>query len=314
MSTTFISNDVGTQASGALSRRSRTRRRLSFSPWLFCVPALALLVIFLVIPFAMAAQLSLTNQRLTSPLPRRWIGLENYREIFADAEFRRAVLNNLVFAAVIVPVQTGLALGLALIVNQKIRGIAFFRVLFFTPVVMGIAVASTVWFLLFDPSRGLVNGVLRVLSWGNVHPRWLDSTSTALPAIMIVSVWASVGFQMVVLLAGLQDVSTDLYEAASVDGARPRTQFRYITLPAMRNTLVFVLTMTTIFSFRLFDQVYIMTQGGPLGHTDTMLLELVKVGYERQQVARACAIAVVFFTFVVVITVFQRLVIKEDET
>ena len=217
----------------------------------------------------------------------------------------------MIFALVVVPTQTALALGLALLVNRQLRGIAIFRTVYFAPVVMGIAVAWTIWFLLFDPTQGLMNGLLRVLSWGHLHSDWLQSPRMALPSVMIMSIWASLGFQMVILLAGLQDVPTELYEAAEVDGATSRQRFVAVTLPGIRNTLEFVVTMTTIFSFRLFDQVYIMTSGGPLGSTNTMLLELVKVGYERQQIARACAIAVVFFVFVVVFTGLQRIFVRE---
>ncbi len=291
--------------------RRRRRRRPQLSSWLFLAPGLVFLAVFLAVPFAIAVRLSFTNQRLSSPLPRRSVGWENYRALWHDAAFRRALTNNLIFAAVVVPVQTGLALVLALLVNQKVRFVRFFRAVFFAPVVMGIAVASSVWFLLFDRQNGLVNGALDLVTFGHVHPQWLQSTHTSLIAIMIVSIWASVGFQMVILLAGLQDVAADLLEAAEVDGATPLQRFRHVTVPSIRNTLVFVVTMTTIFAFRLFDQVYIMTQGGPLGSTDTVLLELVKVGYERQQVARACAISVVFFLIVTAITVVQRALVKE---
>lgn len=292
----------------AHSRTSWSRRR---AVALFCVPAVGLLVVFLAVPFVLAVHLSFTSQRLTSPLPRHWVGWGNYRALWHDESFRKALLNTFVFALVVVPVQTVLALALAVLVNQKTRGIRIFRAIFFGPVVMGIAVASSVWFLLLDRSNGLVNGALRTLTLGHVHPDWLQSTHTALLAIIIVSIWSSVGFQMVIILAGLQDVPTDVLEAAEVDGANAWQRFVHVTLPAIRNTLVFVTTMTTIFAFRLFDQVYIMTQGGPLGSTDTVLLELVKVGYERQQVARACAIAVVFFCIVVTVTIVQRLFVRE---
>jgi multiple sugar transport system permease protein len=124
--------------------------------------------------------------------------------------------------------------------------------------------------------------------------------------------WQGAGFQMVILLAGLQDIPEELYEAASIDGATKWEQFRFVTLPQLRNTLLFVVTVTSILAFRLFDQVWVMTRGAPLGNTRTMMLEMVETGFERQQIARGSAIAVIFFLIVLTLTVLQRLVIKED--
>ncbi len=288
------------------------RQRSTGIALLFVLPAVILLAVFLLAPFCIAVYLSFTNERLASPLPRVWVGWHNYHAILTDPRFRQALINNVVFAVVVVPLQTALALALAVLVNRRVRGVALLRALFFAPVVMGIAVASTVWYLLFDPEQGMLNGVLKLLSWGHLHSGWLTSTSMALPSVIIMSIWSSVGLQMVILLAALQDVPTDLYEAAALDGATPWQQFRAVTFPGIRNALVFVLTMTTIFAFRLFDQVYIMTSGRPRGHTNTMLLELVQVGYERQQIGRACAIAVVFFVFVVGFAGLQRWIVRED--
>ncbi|NEM92296.1 carbohydrate ABC transporter permease [Galbitalea soli] len=295
-------------------RPIRTGGGAALAAWLFNAPALVLLLIFLAVPFGLAIFFSFTNFRLGSPLPLRFVGVENYTSLFSDAEFLQAFANNVIFAVVVVPVQCALALGLAILVNQKIRGIAFFRALFFMPVVLGGAVVSTIWFILMDPSYGLLNGLLRAATFGQLHLRWLQDPNTALASIIVICIWGSVGFQMVILLAGLQDIPSDLYEAAQLDGAGTWAQFRSITLPGLRNTIVFVVTMTTIFAFRLFDQVFVLTHGGPLGSTNTMLLELVKVGYDQQLIGRACAIAVVFFLAVVAFTLLQRRVIKEDES
>jgi multiple sugar transport system permease protein len=295
-------------------RRWHGPGRLGDAIWgyLFSLPALALLLAFLAIPFGLAIYLSVTSQRLASPLPVEFVGLENYSRIFGDGDFWQAFRNNLVFAAVVVPVQTGLALWMAVLVNKAIRGVRIFRAIFFLPVVTVLAVAATIWFLLYDPTSGLANGFLRLVTFGALESDWLESTSMALPAIMIMSIWQGAGFQMVILLAGLQDIPEELYEAASIDGARRRQQFLYVTLPLLRNTLIFVVTITTILAFRLFDQVWVMTRGGPLGATNTMLVELVNVGYERNQIAQASAIAVVFFTIVLLLTLIQRRLVKED--
>lgn len=308
-----------TGAAPAVVRRRTTRRarpeQLLGMPvgWLFFGPAVVLLLLFLVLPFALALGLSFTNQRLVSPLPLRFLGLENYRRVFADDAFRRALVNNAVFSLVVVPVQTAFALWLAILVNRRLRGTAFFRTAYFAPVVTIMAVAATVWRLLYDPDVGTVNAVLRAVSAGHLSPGWLQSTTLALPAVMIMSIWQGVGFQMVILLAGLQDVDPGLYEAAEMDGASRWQRFRHVTLPGIRNQLVFVATVTTILSFRLFDQVYVMTRGGPLGSTETMMTRLVDVGFTQQAIARGSAIAVVFFLIVLAVTFVQRLVLRERE-
>ena len=278
----------------------------------FALPGLALLLVFLAIPFAMAIGLSFTNLRLGSPLGIRWVGLENYTETLGDAGFWKAFFNNVWFAAIVVPIQTALALWLAIIVNQKIRGVKVFRAIYFAPVVVVMAVAATIWLLLYSPDRGLINGFLRFVSFGAIESEWLDSTTMALPAIMIMSIWQGVGFQMVILLAGLQDIPNELYDAAAIDGASRWEQFRFVTVPQLRNTLIFVVTVTSILAFRLFDQVWVMTRGAPLGSTRTMMLEMVEVGFERQQIARGSAIAVIFFLIVLTATLVQRMVLKEE--
>ncbi|WP_322753745.1 sugar ABC transporter permease [Frankia sp. Cas3] len=295
------------------------RRRPTFQPaeqtvgWLFSGPAVVLLTLFIVVPFLLAVGLSFTNQRLLSPLPVRLVGMENYRRIFADPVFQRSLVNNAVFTVVVVPVQTVFALWLAVLVNQKIRFISLFRTAYFAPVVMIMAVAATIWKLLYDPDIGIIDGVLRAVTGGHLSPSWLRSSALALIAVIFMSIWQGVGFQMVVLLAGLQDVDRELYEAAEIDGASQWQQFRYITVPGLRNQLVFVATVTTILSFRLFDQVYVMTRGGPLDATQTMMTRLVDVGFNQQAIARGSAIAVVFFLIVCVVTLVQRLLLRERE-
>jgi multiple sugar transport system permease protein len=254
----------------------------------------------------------LTNRRLISPLPTRFVGLDNYRDVLTDSNFWRGLRNNVIFVVVIVPLQTTMALGLAILVNSNLRGRVIFRTIYFLPVVTVMAAAATIWTLLFNPD-GLVNAVLEIVTFGSFQPDWLQSTTWALPAIMIVSLWQGVGFQMVILLAALQDVPDVLYEAASLDGATRWQQFRHVTLPGIRNGLVFVVTVTTILAFRLFDQVWIMPRnpGGPRNSTRTMMLELVETGFGRQQIGRGSAIAVIFFVLVLALTLVQRRFVRE---
>jgi multiple sugar transport system permease protein len=288
-------------------------RRTNLVGWLFSAPGLLLLAAFMVLPFALAVGFSFTNERLISPLPTRFVGLDNYTAVLTDGTFWRAFVNNVWFVLVIVPVQTGFALWLAILVNKQLRGRVFFRTVFFLPVVTVMAAAAVIWTLLYNP-RGLVNAVMETVTFGAFAPDWLNSTTWALPAIMIVSIWQGAGFQMVILLAALQDVPYQLYEAAEIDGATRWQQFRNVTLPGIRNGLIFVVTVTTILSFRLFDQVWIMprTPGGPLNATRTMMLELVETGFGRQQIGRGAAIAVVFFLIVLLVTLVQRRFVREE--
>jgi multiple sugar transport system permease protein len=298
-------------SSGADSTMS-ARSRESLSGWLFSAPSLTLLTIFLIVPFALAIGLSFTNQRLISPLPTTFVGIDNYVAVFSDGVFWRALINNVTFAAVVVPVQTALALWLAVLVDRPLRGMKVYRTIYFMPVVSVMAVAATVWKLLYEPDSGAVNGLLGLVTGGALQPEWLRSTAWALPAIIIMSIWQGVGFQMIVILAGLQGIPQVLYEAGEVDGATRWQKFRHITLPQLRNTLIFVITVTAILAFRLFDQVYVMTNGGPRNATQTMLLQMVEVGFSQQRIAQGSAIAVVFFVIVLSITFVQRRLLREE--
>ncbi len=292
--------------------RQRGRRGNAWWGTVFSLPGLIFLLLFLILPFCFAIYLSFTNARLNSARPIDLVGFRNYIRVFEDADFWRAFSNNLIFAAVVVPVQTALALWMAVLVNKKVRAVKFFRAVFFLPVIVVLTVAAVIWFLLLDPSNGLVNGFLRVISFGAIESSWLQSTAMALPAIMLISIWQGAGFQMIILLAGLQDIPQELYEASAIDGASKRQQFFYVTLPQLRNTLIFVITITMILSFRLFDQVWALTRGGPLNATNTVMVELVDTGFERKAIAQASAIAVVFFIVVLMLTIVQRKFLKEE--
>jgi len=290
-------------------QENKRNKRLA---WLFVLPALLGLLLFVLIPFLLAVMLSFTNLRLGSPLPLEFVGFNQYRRIFADEAFMAALRNNALFALIVVPLQTALALLLALLVNQPLRGMTVFRSLFFMPVVFPLSLVAVVWILVFAPGpQGLLNHVLDTLSLGGWRPRdFLHDPAWALPAISLTSIWQGVGFQMVILLAALQGIPRELYDAARVDGADRWQQFVFITLPQLRNAMIFVVLVTTILAFRLFDQVQIMTQGGPNHATTTVMYEAVNTAFGSQQVARAAAMTVVFFLVVLLITLLQRAVAR----
>ncbi len=282
--------------------------------WLMVLPAAVGLGAFVAVPFVLALVLSLTDLRLGSPLPVEFVGLRQYVRIFTDPSFQRALVNNAVFAAVVVPVQTGLALALALLLNRAMRGMVVFRTLFFMPVVFPMALVAVVWELIYAPGPGgTLNSFLGAVTFGWWEPRaFLHDTFWALPAIMALSVWQGLGFQMVILLAGLQAIPEQLYEAAAIDGAGKLSRFWHVTLPQLRNPLVFVVLLTGILAFRVFDQVQILTRGGPHDATTTVMFEAVTAAFTRQQVARASAMTVVFFVIVLAITLAQRMLIREE--
>ena len=284
---------------------SPARRPSESGAFALVSPAIVLLIAFLVIPFLLAIGLSLTNQRLVSPLPLRYVGLDNYERILADPRFWHALGNNVTFAVIVPTAQTVLGLGLALMVNQQLRGISIFRTIYFAPVVMVLAVVSVVWRLLFAQS-GMINAGIATVTGGSFQPNWLHDPTLAFPAVMIMSIWQNVGFPMILLLAGLQAIPAQLYEAARVDGANGRQIFVHITLPGLRNTLIFVLTISMITSFQLFDQPYVMTGGGPQDATTTLMLLMVQVGFAEQRIGQASAIAFVFFVLVLALAVIAR--------
>lgn len=297
------------------TRSTVMERREARTAWLFTLPALVLLVAFLVVPFLLAIGLSFTDQRLipNPRLPTEFVGLRNFQRILHDPVFLRALLNNFVFAGVVVPVQSALALVMAMLVNQKIRATNIFRTIYFSPVVTTMVVVSAIWFLLYNPTQGFINQFLHTVTFGLTGTiDWLQDPPTALLAIMILSIWQGAGFQMVIFLAGLQEIPQTLYEAARIDGANRWQSFRHITLTGLRNTTVFVIISTSILAFRLYDQVKVMTNGGPLNATQTVVYQIERVGFGQLKVGYASALTVVFFLIVLSITLLQRRLLPEE--
>lgn len=285
---------------------------------LMSAPAVVGLIVFVGVPFGYAVVLSFYNVRLGSPLAPSFFGMEQYRRLFTDPDmsgpFLRALLNNLTFAAVVVPVQTALALGLAILLNRKLKAIGLFRSLFFMPVVFPMALVAVIWRLILARSdQGMLNSALDAVSFGNWGAfDWLGDGATAMASIIVLSIWQGVGFQMVILLAGLQQIPGELYEAARLDRAGRWQQFRHVTLPGIRGTLVFVAMLTSVLSFRVFDQVYVLVRGGGLDEeaTRTVMYQTVTTAFDQNNIGQASAMTVVFFLIVVVLTLIQRRVIR----
>ena len=287
----------------------RVRSQTTVGAWMVA-PAAVLLVTFVIIPIALTFTLAFTNAKLISPEPIRFIGFDNFSRLFADQTFWKSLRNTIVFGVVIVPVQAGLALCLALLINVKVRGVNFFRTVYFLPVVTSMVVVAILWTFLYQPD-GLINSLLAKVG---IHgPDWLGNTHTALAALIFMSIWQAVGFHMVIWLSGLQTISPQLYEASSLDGASSWQNFRFVTWPGLRQTRTFILITITISALSLFTQVNIMTQGGPLDSTTTVVYQAVRTGFQQQQTGYASAISLVFFVLVLAVAMVQRFLTRDKD-
>jgi len=279
----------------------------------FVAPAVVLLVVFFFVPVLLCFVLSFTNARLVSPQGPQFVGLDNFTRLFSDPLFWKSLRNTVYFGAVVVPLQSGFALVLALLINARIRGINVYRTVYFVPVVTSIVVVSILWTFMYQPD-GLVNHLLQAVSLNTVQGAdWLNNPSTAMPAIIAMSIWQAVGFHMVIWLAGLQTIPGDLYEAAELDGAGTWHRFRYVTWPGLRATRSFILVTITIAALSLFAQIKIMTNGGPLDSTSTVVFQAVRAGYGQQQTAYASAISLVFFLIVLAVSLVQRFLTRDKD-
>ncbi|NBD29890.1 MAG: ABC transporter permease subunit [Alphaproteobacteria bacterium] len=243
----------------------------------------------------------------------RWQSGDTARVVVAsDVVFMKALVNTLMFVLVVAPVQGALALVLALLINQKLRGINVYRAIYFMPVVVSIVVVSLLWRFIYDGNDGLLNNLLSAITFGGWQPvDWLGNPDTALGSIMAMSIWQAVGFHMVIWLSGLQTISPTLYEAADIEGASKWQTFRYVTWPGLRNTAVLVLIVITMQAFALFAQIDVMTNGGPLDSTQTVVFQAVERGYGKQDISGGSTISVILFLLVLTISLIQRWLTRE---
>ncbi|MCI0130391.1 MULTISPECIES: carbohydrate ABC transporter permease [Enterococcaceae] len=279
--------------------------------YLFLSPALILLVIFLLIPIGMMFYYAFTDYYLLTPDARQFVGLDNFKKLMSDPIFKQSIWNTAKFVVWIIPVQLGAALGMALIVNKQRKGNIFFKVAFFAPVVMSLVVISILWLYLLNPNEGLINALLNKI--GIASMPFLKSPKQAMYTIVFVSAWQGAGYQMLLLLGGMQNIPKDVYEAAELDGFTKFQQFRYITMPLLKPTAIFVLLTTLISAFKLIVQPMVMTQGGPMNSTMTMVYYIYQTGFTDRLVGYSSSIALIFTTMIGLITIAQRKITKEDE-
>lgn len=271
---------------------------------LFLLPNLIGFLIFTAIPVGAAFVLAFYDYDLL--LGATWAGLENFREMFTtDEVFRAALFNTVYFTAVSVPLSVVLGLATAMLVNQALRGIVIFRSIFLLPYVTVTVALSLVWKWIYLPDIGLINSVLGAFGIGG--PPWLTSGTWAMPALILMSVWKGFGYNMVIFLAGLQSIPDHLYDAAKVDGATAWRRFLNVTLPLLSPTTFFVVVISVISSFQVFDQALIMTNGGPGTATTTLVLYIYQKGFQSFDMGYAAAVALVLFAAIFVFTVIQFL-------
>ncbi len=303
--------NIQTGARATLERtRANTRRsaangqpRRNTTSYLFLLPYLIIFGLFLLLPAIAGFVISFTNwQILGDP---KWVGLDNFDSIFHDGMFWQAFRNTLSFTGLVVPVLVAGGLGLAVLLNMRLRGRVIARTVIFIPYAIMVIVVGVLWRWIYDQNFGLINYYLSVIIPSARGMPWLTSVQNSLPAVALTTIWWQIGTNTIIYLAGLQEIPTELYEAARVDGASAVQQFRYITLPSLYLMHIFVIPMSVISSMRVFGQVVVMTNGGPIGATYTLVQHLYNRGWINQFMGEASAVGVFLFAVTMVFTLIQ---------
>lgn len=301
--TSAVTGRVGTPS----PRRSKLRLRNTVIGWSFILPNFLGFALITLIPVVQLFFISLTDQNIFGK--GDFVGIANFQKLMGDPLFQRSFVNTLYFAVLHVPLTIVVSLGLALLLNSKLRGVAFFRTAAFFPYITSIVAVGLVWNLLFSPEYGPINEVLRFFGVAD-PPGWLLSQDWAMPAIVIISTWRDMGYYMILFLAGLSTIPRELHEAARVDGANVWQRFVNVTLPGLRPTTFFVTVMLTINSFKIFDLILVMTDGGPGQATLVISQFIYRKGFEESQFGYASAAAVALFFLCLIVTLAQFLINK----
>jgi len=272
--------------------------------YLFVAPGLIVFSVFTFAAGAFAFYLTFHRWSIIEP-DKPFVGLDNYRYLAEDERFQKSVLNTIYFTGGTVPITMAIGLVLALLLNQPLRFRGVFRTMYFLPVVTPFLVSAILWKWLYDSDNGLINYYLMKGHIIDEPLLWLSSQNLAMPAVIIMSIWAGVGFSMVIYLAGLQAIPEELYESAKLDGAGTWARFRYITVPMVRPTTLFLLVMGIISSLQVFTQIFIMTQGGPVDKTTTMLYYVYLWAFKYYDMGYAATLAFALFIMLLVVTVFE---------
>lgn len=297
MATTEIIRPIATSR-----RRHSLRRGEAIAGYLFLLPNIIGFLVFSSLPVLATLVISTLHWDLIRP--PTFVALQNYQQmLFSDATFWTVLRNTTYYVVGTVPVGIVLSLLLALALNAEIRGITVFRAIFFIPVISSAVAVAVVWQWLFNSDFGLINYGLSLLGMKAIP--WLSSTAWAMPAVIIMAIWKHVGYDMVIYLAGLQGIPSTLYEAAAIDGADRWNRFRFITVPLLTPTTFFILVISIINSFQVFDLAFILTRGGPGDATNTVVMYIYNQAFQFFQMGYAAAVAWVLFLIILVITLVQ---------
>jgi multiple sugar transport system permease protein len=297
--------------SESVTTRARDRRRTFFRPggarraataYAFVLPSMAILFVFVIWPIIQVIWQSFRGTTFLPPASP-YVGLGNFRSLINDPQFWIDFRTTVIYTAVTVPVTMALALAIALGLHRNNVLSRVLRTVYFLPALSSLAVMGLIWSFLLMPNIGVVDYWLAKL--GISPPDWLGTTTWALPSVIAVGVWVTLGYDMVIFIAGRQGIPEEYYEAARVDGATPRQQFRHVTLPLLAPTTMFVLVTSVIGAFQAFDQIYVMTNGGPIYSTETLVIYMYRYAFENFELGYGCAVAVVLFMIVLAFTIIE---------
>jgi multiple sugar transport system permease protein len=303
----------------AAAQQRATRNAQRVSPWsperqqalagyLFIAPAMVIFFVFTLLPVAYALYLSFTNYDVFTKMD--WIGIANYQDVFDDEFFRRALVNTVEYTVGTIPLSMALGLGLALLLNQKLRGLGIYRTIYYVPVVTSMVAVAMIWIQLFDPLYGVISNGLEGIGIKGIN--WLGDPNLAMPSIIAVSVWKVIGWNMLIYLAGLQGIPDYLKEAAAIDGANRWQSFWKITLPLLAPTTFFIFVTSLIGAFQVFDQVYVMTGGGPANATTTLVHQIYNAAFKALDMGYAAAMSFVLFGIILVVSLFSMRAIRGE--
>ncbi len=277
------------------------RRGETIAGYLFLAPNFIGFIIFMLFPIMFAFYIMLTDWSLAKD--PQFIGLKNFETMVNDRIFWKSLVNSFYYTFIAVPTGIFIAFWLALALNRKMRGIIFFRTVYFLPQITLTVAAATVWRWIYQPEIGLINHILELV--GIEGPKWIHNTKWAMPSVIIMSNWQGIGFAMLILLAGLQGIPEEYYEAASIDGASGWQRMRFVTLPMLTPALFFVVVTSLIGAFQAFDQFYILTEGGPAQATTPLTLYIFQNAFRFFKMGYGAALAAVLFLIILIITVIQ---------
>jgi len=295
-----------------LGQSFKNKTLIQITPYLFLLPALAVLGIAVFYPAFQAFSLSFTQYDLDLTQAPQWVGLKNFQKLLNDKVFWQTIRNTFLYLIGVVPILVIVPLGLAILVNQKLRGIHWFRIAYYTPVIISMVVAGIAWKALYA-SDGILNQLLKIVGFTDGIP-WLTSPDLALWSVMLVTIWKGLGYYMVIYLAGLQGIPVDLYEAAAIDGSDGWQKHWDITIPLMRPYLSLVAVISSISAMKVFEEVYIMTQGGPLNHSKTVVYYVYEKAFQDLEINYASAIGLVLFLFILILSIINLKISRNTPT